>query len=410
MLQALNRASSARLIPLARTAATGSAPTPAKPETKGDGLSLSKIRTGVVKTWDKVESAMPWVKEQRHVAQIDLTRKTGNASDFTRDARAAFGAIDRNTDGTLSTRELNTAMASPRFKEGQAAAVVAMKEGVDAIEDLSNDQRSLETKGITKKDLDQFDRLKDDSAIRSSGLSTYGQAVWRIRTANRDLYAKGDLSVRGQAIDQGNLGNCYFLAAVSGQAALDPASIRKMIKANQDGTFTVTFPDRKPVTIQAPTDAEIGAYSTGTDDGLWVKVLEKAYTQVRDRSRLIKRQDPYKAIEGGFHFQGIGAMTGSFPTYGAVPLMSEAKIVSFVKTGEQDRRLMTISTGKWPGRDVTKADGLPTGHVYTVMGYDAAKGTIRIRNPWGTGGDGQGYHDLTPAQVKKNFLAIAKQR
>jgi hypothetical protein len=394
------------LIPLARLGAASQSAKDPKPEAKGDGLSLSKIRTGVVKTWDKVEAAMPWVKEQRHVAQIDPTKKTGDTSAFTRDARAAFGAIDRNTDGTLSTRELNAAMGSPQFKQGQAAAVVAMREGVDAIEDLSNDERSLETKGITKKDLDQFDRLKDDSPIRSNAISTHGLAVWRISATNRELYAKGDLSVRGQSVEQGNLGDCYFVAAVSGQAALDPASI----KDNQDGTYTVTFPDRKPVTIQAPTDAEIGRYSTGSDDGLWVKVLEKAYTQVRNRSRLIKRQDPYKAIEGGFHFQGIRAMTGKSPSYGAVPVMSEAKIVSFVKDGQKNSRLMTISTGKWPGRDRTKADNLPSGHVYTVMGYNAEKNTIRIRNPWGSGGDGQGYHDLTPAQVKKNFVILAKQR
>jgi hypothetical protein len=384
---------------------------PAATPTKGDGLSLSRIKTGVVKTWDKAVGAMPWVHESRNAAQVDPTVKKGVESPFTKDARAVFTKVDTNKDGYLTTRELNKAMDAPQIKKGEAAAVGAMQESVDDIEDLSNDERFLETKGITRKDLDQFDRLKSDSHIHSTASGTYATATWRIDAANRELYPKGANSVRGDAIDQGNLGDCYFLASVAGQANRDPDSIRKMIKDNGNGTYTVTFANRKPITINAPTDAEIGRYSTGTDDGMWVRILEKAYVHARDRSRLIKAADPYKAVEGGFLFQGQGAMTGSVPGYRLTKVLSDKQVVDFVRKGTENNRLMTASTGpKLGGKDETR-DGLAKSHVYTVVGYNETKGTIRIRNPWGSGGDdGKGGRELTPKQVRDNFLIIAKQR
>lgn len=410
MLQPLSTRAIQRLVPLASTAQTAAAASPPATPAAADGVSLTRIKRGVVKAWDKTVAAMPWVHESRNAAQVD-PQAPAVESDFTRDARAVFGKVDTNQDGFLTTRELNKAMDSPKIKKGEAAAVGAMQEKVDDIEDLSDDERLLETKGITRKDLDQFDRLKADSPLRSAVTGTYAVANYRIASTNRALYANGGTSVRGNAIEQGNLGDCYFLAAVAGQTMLDPASVRRMIQDNKDGTYTVTFANRKPITINAPTDAEIGRYSTGSDDGQWVRVLEKAYAHVRNRGRLITRADPYKGIEGGFHFQGIGSMTGSFPKYGAPPLMSEAKLVQFVKDGERDHRLMTVSTRKMPGKDQTKADQLPSGHVYTVVGYNEAKGTITVRNPWGSGGDdGQGTKELTPKQIKDNFLAIAKQR
>ncbi len=51
-----------------------------------------------------------------------------------------------------------------------------------------------------------------------------------------------------------------------------------MIKDNDHGTYTVTFPGdkRHPVTIQAPTDPELGEYAS-EHNGTWAAVIEKAH-------------------------------------------------------------------------------------------------------------------------------------
>ena len=57
-------------------------------------------------------------------------------------------------------------------------------------------------------------------------------------------------------------------------------------------------------------------------------------------------------------------------------------------------------------------NGLPLGHAYTVMGYDAIKDTIRVRNPWGhTGPTGlpinKGEFEMPLKDFTETFSNIA---
>ena len=75
--------------------------------------------------------------------------------------------------------------------------------------------------------------------------------------------------------------DCYFNSGVGAIALERPQAVASLIKSNPDGSFTVTFPGKKPEIVPAPTDAEIAAY-TDANDGVWYNVLEKAYALIRD--------------------------------------------------------------------------------------------------------------------------------
>lgn len=104
-------------------------------------------------------------------------------------------------------------------------------------------------------------------------------------------------------IHQGALGDCYFLAALAGIVAKNPETIKEMMKDNGNGTVTVRFYDfvkddgllgdgrtyKKPyyVTVDKtiPERTYLDRHSKGdsySKGALWVKMMEKAYSAVRD--------------------------------------------------------------------------------------------------------------------------------
>jgi len=107
--------------------------------------------------------------------------------------------------------------------------------------------------------------------------------------AQDDLY-----SARGivpQAVRQGKLGSCYFHAVIAALAQHHADVIRKMIRGNSDGSYTVTFGDAKTETAY-PEDLRY-AHDSGYDlsDGQWVAVLFRAYAQRVLRESLLQAID-----------------------------------------------------------------------------------------------------------------------
>src|SRR5256885_11730411 len=56
--------------------------------------------------------------------------------------------------------------------------------------------------------------------------------------------APGDVFVRGVSasdVGQGNLGDCFFLSSLAAVAGTRPELLKRAIRENRDGTFTVTL-------------------------------------------------------------------------------------------------------------------------------------------------------------------------
>ena len=90
---------------------------------------------------------------------------------------------------------------------------------------------------------------------------------------------------------QGQVGDCYFVAAVASLVTRTPNKIKDIMRDNGDGTVTVRFYDReKKKHLYVKVDKTIPereyrsrqTTAHGAEGALWFKLLEKAYISVRD--------------------------------------------------------------------------------------------------------------------------------
>ncbi len=230
-----------------------------------------------------------------------------------------------------------------------------------------------------------------DPALHKDELNTDGTPKFGKKTFNGPLFVNG---VDSGDVQQGQLGNCYFPAAVAAIAKANPDVINNMVKANGDGTYTVTFKERdwatgKTKDVPVRIDGDFYARSWGgplyghsSNSGetskmeMWFPLVEKAYAQWKGS---------YNTIGNG------GSSADVFEDF------TGAQGKSINAAGSADNVWKTITTAidaKKPVAAGTHDDGGPvnyanTGvygdHAYSILGYEKT-GTERyvvLRNPWG---------------------------
>lgn len=297
-------------------------------------------------------------------------------------------------------------------------------------------------KGISKQDINQFMSEKrvfsligtTDMAVKSMLKRTFEA---QSQDASGALFADTEnpaLSVTPDAIAQGRIGDCYFLAALSAVAQSNPQSIVDMIDDNGDGTFTVTFPGaskgQQPITVTAPTDAELGMFNKGHESGTWATVLEKAYGQYRI---LYEGEggltDAEGAGNGGLPKNALKTLTGNNFKSAYIDNLSEDHLVEVLSNNLRDDKPVTAvvsalktagSSSDRNGSDSNSSTygsskfenkwtdfGFRRNHAYTIAGIkpDGEGGhLITVSNPWNTGdGTTSGTIDLTVEQFRTDF-------
>lgn len=298
--------------------------------------------------------------------------------------QAVFARVDGDHDGYLSRSELNSALHSSAYTGRDAAAVAAMNKYVGDIEEYSNDEFGDEDDGITMADLRAYVNQSDETATRISNLVEYGSNT--IAMTNRSLFPNGVASVRPDNIRQGLIGDCYFLAPIASEANT-PAGrqrLHDMIRDNGNGTYSVTFPGRDPVTVSAPTDAELATYSSAGPDGTWLSILEKAYAQSENNGAIFPSRNPYDEIgDGASLATGIEAVTGHSVDTDETAFTSLETTRRKLQDALSHGRIVTAGINEYPWSSGTEDNGLPQGHAYSVLAYDPATDRITVRNPWG---------------------------
>jgi hypothetical protein len=204
---------------------------------------------------------------------------------------------------------------------------------------------------------------------------------------------RGDLfvgRVSGSEIGQGDLGDCFFLSSLVAVANTHPSLIRRAIVPHGDGTFTVTFWERKrgvarplPVRVDTrfPADARgrqkfgRGLKSGPRGQELWPALFEKAYA--------VSQRGYVHVNQGGFGGVALTALTG-LPSRALVPANQSraalwTRLVDGVKSGHPmvtstpDTRDLERRTGR---KDLA---GLLDDHYYAVVDATVRRGERLVK-------------------------------
>jgi hypothetical protein len=231
-------------------------------------------------------------------------------------------------------------------------------------------------------------------------------------------YAYGQLFVNGPNytdVDQGSVGDCYFLAALGETAQHRSSIIQNMFGSNGDGTFVVRFivsGVTRFVTVNRflPVDANgraayAGFGSTMTSTGafvgnqfnnpnneLWVALAEKAYVQLNE-SGIIGQDgtNTYVGIAFGNTGKAFGHITGK---NGSFYELSQSGIINAQNAG----KAISLST-----KDSGVAAGIVANHAYMLVGYNSGTGLFELFNPHGFVTGGNTVLHLTWDQIVASF-------
>lgn len=391
----------------------------------------AQVVAALYKSQDDIEelSNDEFGDENDGITKADLEKleevRQANAKQLEQTARAAafldkddnFKKIDSDGDNFLTKSEISKALERQDLKPEERVSLEFLRDHVGDIEEAHNDELGDENDGITRKDLDYYG---DDT------MASISNTLWRTneaqRTGTRNLYGNMDNpieSIKPDAIKQGMIGDCYFESAVASLAASDPESIQKMIKDNGDGTYTVTFPGAtdEPITVKAPTEAEMGLYNQGGKDGAWACVLEKAYGAYcqnhffsRSPFNMGGGDTPSEGADGGefFHGRAMSLLTGRGRDNDNLTFSSDAEIAKKLDAAlnHSPKRPVLAGINNNFFSDETD-DGFPDAHVYSVIGFDPSGpdgGTVTIRNPWGDGDNTtRGTIKISVKKFRANF-------
>jgi hypothetical protein len=186
-------------------------------------------------------------------------------------------------------------------------------------------------------------------------------------------------------VDQGNLGDCYFLAPLAAIAKTNPDRIRQSVVELGDRTYAVRFHSggtEQYVRVDAdlPTNSTGGLIyaGLGTGGSLWTAIMEKAWAFYR------KNDSNWSSTGWGYHQDSYGSLGASSSSKLDVSWWyktwnSSTDLWNHIKGQLDAGRAVTISTGEDPAHLVKT-------HVYSVDSvYIGTDGTRRLvlRNPHG---------------------------
>jgi len=198
-------------------------------------------------------------------------------------------------------------------------------------------------------------------------------------------------------IDQGEIGNCTFLASLAALANANPEVLEDAIRDNGDDTFTVTFhvgDATQEVTVSRdvpmrdgkPIFAAVGdpspplrifdvavPFTDGHSPEIWPPMFEKAYAQLLGSYN--------KLAKGTKPMESLSALTGESEWH-PVSDVSFDSVASWIERG-QPVIVGSLTEAGVAERDPMYQDQrLITKHAYYAVGVDRDRGKIILQNPW----------------------------
>jgi hypothetical protein len=340
----------------------------------------------------------------------------GMAENIFNDA-GKMAQVDKNGDGCLSKDEVLNAAAATT-DDGDRKALAYMANNFDTINTGSWWGSYTISKAEMQEHNKELNKTDEGKVLSEVYVGLRYTADSQSEKANYQLYADSDplKSITPEAIRQQSIGDCYFSASLAALAKSRPQDIQNMIKDNQDGTYTVTFPGDpdSPVTIKAPTQMELGLYNASSEHGIWANVIEKAFGEYRKAHSWTDwtgdRTTPTDAADGGgLNSEAMNLLSPHKSTDQLVWAHSDADVQNQIKEALNDSPPRMVTVGSYGKSDTEVLEtGYPADHAYTVTGYredENGNVFVQVRNPWG-GEDKRGTSEMSMEDFRKTFQTL----
>jgi hypothetical protein len=226
-------------------------------------------------------------------------------------------------------------------------------------------------------------------------------------------------------VNQGSVGDCYYLAALAEIALRSNSTITSMFTVNGDGTYGVKFKNPSGQNVYVTVDSYLptngsymvyahvatsGAWTYSSTNELWVALAEKAYAQLNEfgwsRAGFADSgKNSYAAISGGYIGDAFAHVTGQATSwrmtdtdYNPGSNTANYNFTTFVNAYNAGKLIGFASYS-------TPASGsVVGGHAYAVVGYNASNKTITLYNPWGlNNGSAAGIVTMSWSQIQQSF-------
>lgn len=208
-------------------------------------------------------------------------------------------------------------------------------------------------------------------------------------------------------INQGSVGDCYYLAALQSLAHNQPARLQELAVDLGDGTFAVQF-KRSGVTSVVRVDADLPAgywdglkYAHPSTSGgsIWAPIMEKAYAYFRTGA------NTFASVNWGWTgsaFSDLGVVTTTF----SASTTASTLFSQLTNALTNNKAIAVISRSA-----ITSGAPIVASHAYTIVSTSVENGIqyITLRNPWGydgagsDGNAGDGLIKLTLAAFQASF-------
>lgn len=324
--------------------------------------------------------------------------------------RANKSVFDPDQDGYISQVELAKAVSNSRLDKNVAAAVVALVKNYDALSDLSS-EGILSAKSLTLKDIDEYSKMakatgektRDQQELIDQVNLAQEQTRVQAESISQDLFGPND-EISPKSVQQGRIGDCSFLAILTGMAGTKPGRelIRKMIQPDGSG-FIVNFPNGESTRVEKPTAAELTLYAGNNGNGIWPAVLEKAYGKLLAVKNNGDEETPQLAADGCEKFIPHKTLSDDKPLFQSIEpgkldveelhqqLIDVSRHTIFMTAGTGGNPEKMTKEGNPPKADLVDSQGNPIPnqdpvdiigpHVYAVDRYDAESRMVYLRNP-----------------------------
>lgn len=337
-------------------------------------------------------------------------------------SKSNFKTFDKDGSGSLTKQEVEAGIADSKTSQADRDALSGL-----AKLDIINNPKGVSAEQIDAAQKKVWSDTEDAKLVLGAWQTENNISAGQKAKISGDLFADKNnplKSINPEAISQGSLGDCYFVASLASLAKSNPQIIKDSIKDNGDGTYTVTFPGAKdePMTVKAPTEAERGIYNRATEHGTWASVMEKAYGQYCQQHwyRRGPFQDagmtPAEGAEGG----GIASRTMALLTDNSIDtdelfLTRQSTVARKLEEAFKNSKSVTAGTNQGIFAE-SSADNFALGHVYSVTNFAPdgnGGGQITIRNPWGKDAGKEstrGTITMSLDKFMKNFSDISYEQ